>query len=683
MSHPILTVLGTHLDYLAFAGMILGVSGFLHRRLRPAGRLAAGGWVLTVALLAGGWFATDAAGQRERIRMQRMVEGYAPTYARELERMGHEEITAKTGPDDPNYLQMIEAQMRWLAANRSISDIYTMRKLPDGSTVMVVDSETDYDRDGRFEGEREERTAIGEAYDEPFPALDRAYATGEPCFEEEIITDRWGTSVSAVVPIRGKDGKIDAMLGVDFDASEWFAAMKRARLTTIGYLGALFLVFAGLSGLASHQITVRDLAARRHEQELQELERRKLETLVNSIDGIVWECEVPGHRFTFVSRQCERILGCTPEQWMAVPTFWKDRLHPDDAWAFDYCGKMVEGRRPYSYDYRMLAGDGRTVWIRESGAVLCDEKGGPVLVRGVFFDITAQKSAAEELEDTHRALIESSRRAGMAEVATGVLHNVGNVLNSVNVCTGVINERLRTSKSGNITEIASLLRAQNGSLAEFLTTDPRGRLVPELLGRLAESLREEQSAIRDEAGTLVKYVGHLRDIVAVQQSSATFSGGTEPVDPAALVEDAVRMSAASLTRHEIEIVRDFADVPELPVDRHKVLQILVNLIRNAKQSMEAHGPERRVLTLSIREGGDSKVRIAVRDTGGGILAENLPRNFGHGFTTKRDGHGFGLHSSAHAALAMGGALRVESGGAGAGATFVLELPRAGTGRASA
>ena len=410
-----------------------------------------------------------------------------------------------------------------------------------------------------------------------------------------------------------------------------------------------------------------------------ELERRKLETLVDSIDGIVWERDAPDNRFTFVSRQCERILGYAPEEWMAAPTFWKDRLHPEDAWAFDHCGKMIGDGRPYSCDYRMVARDGRTVWIRESGAVLCDETGGPVLARGVFFDITAQKSSAEELEDMHRALIESTRRAGMAEVTTGVLHNVGNVLNSVTVCTGVINERLHASTSGNIAEIAALLRSQNGSLAEFFTSDPRGRLVPELLGRLAESLREEQISIRDEAGALVKYVGHLRDIVSIQQSAATYSGCTEPVDPCALVEDAVRMSAASLSRHDIEIVRDFADVPEIPVDRAKVLQILVNLIRNAKQSMEGHWSGSRVLTLSIREGGDGMVRIAVSDTGGGILAENLPRIFSHGFTTKKDGHGFGLHSSAHAAREMGGALHVESDGAGAGATFVLELPRMGAG----
>ncbi len=666
-------VAGTQLDYAVFAGLMLGIFAFLHRCFWRHRRLARWGWPLLLVLLGAGWIATEAAGQRERLRMQRMVEGYAPTYARELERMSHENVTLGTDPNDAGYLEMIEALKRWLAANPSINDIYTMRTLPDGRTVLVVDSETDYDHDGRFEGEREQRTPIGEVYD-AFPAVARAYASGEPCFEEKIYTDRWGTWVSAVVPMRGKGGKIDAILGVDFHASEWVAAMKRARLTTIGLLGVLLLLAAGLSGEAAHQITVRDLAARQRQQEALELEKRKLETLVNSIDGIVWECEVRGHRFTFVSRQCERILGCTPEQWMAAPSFWQAHLHPEDAWAGDFCAQKVTGKRPYRCDYRMLAADERTVWIRESAAILCDEKGEPSLLRGVFLDITAEKAAADELEATHRALVESSRKAGMAEVATGVLHNVGNVLNSVNVSTSVISERLRASQASSLAEVAALLQSLNGGLAEFLTTDPRGRLVPALLGRLAESLRDEQSAIRDEASALVKNVAHIRDIVAAQQSFATRSGGTERIEAATLVEDALRMGTASSAHHGIEIVRAFAAVPMISTDRHKVLQILVNLICNARQSMDAHESERKVLTLTIDEGDEGQLRIAVRDNGEGILPENLPRVFSHGFTTKKDGHGFGLHSCAVAARELGGVLRLESEGRGAGAVFTLELP---------
>ena len=185
------------------------------------------------------------------------------------------------------------------------------------------------------------------------------------------------------------------------------------------------------------------------------------------------------------------------------------------------------------------------------------------------------------------------------------------MLNSVNVSTSVINERLRTSKAASFAEVAALLRQQNGGLAEFLTTDPRGRLVPELLGRLAESLQEEQRAICEEAGALVKSVAHIRDIVAVQQNAATSSHSTEPIPPAVLVEDALRMNAASLAPHDIEIVREFAAVRAIPVDRHKALQILVNLIRNAQQSMVAHAAPCKVLTLTIREEG-GRMRIAGR-----------------------------------------------------------------------
>jgi signal transduction histidine kinase len=291
-------------------------------------------------------------------------------------------------------------------------------------------------------------------------------------------------------------------------------------------------------------------------------------------------------------------------------------------------------------------------------------------------DITERRESARVHEEMNRRLVDASRQAGKAEVAVGVLHNVGNVLNSVNVAAGVISDTVRSSQVNALGEVVSLLRAQNGGLAAFLSDDPRGRLVPELLGRLSDGLRAEHATLTSETGSLISHVGHIRDTVALQQSHATVSGVSEIVAASVLLEDALKLEGSGLTRHGIEIIREIEEVPSVIVDRHKTLQILVNLIRNAKQAVADNDRQGKRLTLRIQQRDGGPVRIIVRDNGTGIEARNLDRIFGHGFTTKGGGHGFGLHISALAAREMGGTLTVQSDGLGLGATFTVELPLA-------
>ena len=158
----------------------------------------------------------------------------------------------------------------------------------------------------------------------------------------------------------------------------------------------------------------------------------------------------------------------------------------------------------------------------------------------------------------------------------------------------------------------------------------------------------------------------------MQQNYAKVSGFTETLPLEKLMDDAIQMNAAAFERHRVKVIRNYENVPNVRVDKHKVLQILVNLLRNAKYAMDACR-ERRI-DLHIHRTAEGAVRVIVRDTGCGIPAENLTRIFSHGFTTKKDGHGFGLHSGAIAAREMGGILTAESEGPGRGATFILELP---------
>ncbi len=290
----------------------------------------------------------------------------------------------------------------------------------------------------------------------------------------------------------------------------------------------------------------------------------------------------------------------------------------------------------------------------------------------VVQDITERRLAEQELEGVHKQLLLASRQAGMAEVATNVLHNVGNVLNSVNVSASLISERIKKSRSTGLARVASLLSEHADNLAAFLS-GAQGRRLPAYLQELASELSAEREAAVEELAALRSNVEHIKEIVSVQQSYARRGGITDIVDICTLVEDSLRMNEGAFSRHGVVLVRDFKEVPPIQVDKHKVLQILVNLIRNAKYACD-EGPGT-VKRVTVRVGAaDGVMSIAVIDTGCGIPQENLERIFNHGFTTRKDGHGFGLHSCALAAKDLGGSLLGESAGPGQGATFTLTLP---------
>jgi signal transduction histidine kinase len=273
----------------------------------------------------------------------------------------------------------------------------------------------------------------------------------------------------------------------------------------------------------------------------------------------------------------------------------------------------------------------------------------------------------------HKQLVDASHQAGRAEVATSVLHNVGNVLNSVNVSSLLVSQKIRNSKLGSLGKMAALLQEQAQSLADFVANDPRGRQLPEYLAGLAARLTNEQKDVLAELEHMNKNVEHIKEIVAMQQSYARVSGLAETIGIIDLVEDAIRMNVGAMERHSVKLEREYNERPTIMVEKHKVLQILVNLIRNAKYALDDGAPAQKIMTLKVGT-NNRMATIAVVDNGIGIPAENLTRIFGHGFTTRKDGHGFGLHSGALAAKELGGRLTAQSDGPGKGAVFTLELP---------
>jgi len=290
-------------------------------------------------------------------------------------------------------------------------------------------------------------------------------------------------------------------------------------------------------------------------------------------------------------------------------------------------------------------------------------------------EVEERKRLEVEKERIHKELLSVSRRAGMAEVATGVLHNVGNVLNSVNVSATLVAEKVQCSKATSVAKVAALLNEHATDLGAFMTENEKGKKLPGYLNLLAEGIAREQQEVQQELTSLRSNIDHIKEIVAMQQNYARVSGVVEAVPVRELVEDVLKMHTGAYVRHSVKLEREYAaDVPPITTDKHKVLQILVNVLHNAKYACDESGRADKQVTVRIAKNGEDRVKIEVADNGIGIPAVNLTKIFQHGFTTRKNGHGFGLHSGANAAKELGGTLMAVSEGLGKGATFVLELP---------
>ena len=317
--------------------------------------------------------------------------------------------------------------------------------------------------------------------------------------------------------------------------------------------------------------------------------------------------------------------------------------------------------------------DGGEIWLQLDVALVPDSRGLDPTYVAQIQDISDRKRAEAALERSHAELLEASRRAGMAEVATEVLHNVANVLTSVTLASTLLDEGAANSKSGNLQTLVAILDQHKSDLGAFLIDDPVGKLMPSFLG--APVRATGRRALRRPGRPrlpLRRSVEHLIAIVTAQQRLGKAESGLRKVAVADFVTDA--LSLGSIALHPgVRIVKEIEPGLTATVDVHRALQVLVNLIRNAIQACEnSENGEQMVIVRASTAG--RLLRIAVIDNGGGIDPAILGRIFTYGFTTKKEGHGFGLHSSLLAARVLGGELFVHSDGPGRGSSFTLELP---------
>jgi len=399
---------------------------------------------------------------------------------------------------------------------------------------------------------------------------------------------------------------------------------------------------------------------------------RLFRNLVERSNDCIFAVEPKWGRFLDVNNRACDSLGYTRKELLNMMTIKDIEVSmPDDS----YWQKQIEKLKNKSdivKQGRYKRKDGSTFFVETSLKLVTQEKQDYIIA--IARDITERKRAEVKLKTAQEKLLETAREVGMAEVATGVLHNVGNVLNSVSVTAESIQKRVRSSKISYLSDIVGLFEEHAGELGTFMTNEEHGKKIPAFLANLSKELIEEQERCLEALEALTKHVQHVGDIIQLQQSHSKTKGLIEPTSIAELVEDTLQINAETITRNSVEVKRDIANLPTLLLDRHKVLQILTNLISNAIYSLSISNRDDKILTICVKEPKSGHLRIDVCDNGIGIPKENLTRIFEHGFTTKKKGHGFGLHSTALSANELDGSIIAHSDGPGKGAVFTVELP---------
>lgn len=279
-----------------------------------------------------------------------------------------------------------------------------------------------------------------------------------------------------------------------------------------------------------------------------------------------------------------------------------------------------------------------------------------------------------QLELTYKKLMETSHRAGMAEVASGVLHNVGNILNSINVSAELAYEKMLKSEITNLQKLAELINNNKANLAEFLTKDSKGQYVAEYFSQAAAQTSKLKDEMLENLSSLIKNVENVKQVVNSQQLYTKNANEKDLIQLRDLIENAVEINSAGLEHHKIDVIREYSDMGKICSDKQRVLQILVSLIDNAQQALAESQNNPKILKIKTLKTKDEKIRIEIIDNGIGIKKEDLSKLFSSGFTTKPTGHGYGLHSCRMTADELRGTISAISHGQNQGATFILELP---------
>ncbi len=584
-------------DYLALLAAFAIVFALLEvalRKLRDC-RLPLVVWLIVIGIAAGGYWSTHQAGERARENIERIVESLAPTYAAELQRMGHAKLTSQTAPEDPLYLSMVDAILHWQRLNRFAHDIYTIRKLPDGSNVFIVDPETDYNHDGKFEGETEARTEIGTVFEEADAGMESAFR-GTANFNREIVKDEWGEWVGAWAPLFGTDGKVEAVLGVDFHAREWRAATSAARteaLSRIALLAIIVAISGAFIGILRADVARRALAEARSRA----AEERMALTLKRMPLGFV-EWSTFAECLTW-NPAAERIFGHKADDVLGKRIFPLivapgAREHVDRIWA----ALLTQGGGTHSINDN-LTKDGRLITCEWFNTPLLAAEGKVTGIFSIVQDITERVSLEKHVQ-------QSQRLNAVGQLAAGVAHDFNNILTIITGHTGLL-------------------------LSE---------------GTLPMSARPDVERIEDAA---IRASGLTRQLLAFSRQHAIFP---RPLNLGEVVENSASMLGRILGDDVAFNVGTDTATPPIEGDPALLDQVITNLVLNSRDALPRGGvievrsgpaevtPAQAALNPDARPG--LAACLTVRDNGTGIPAEHLDHIFEPFFTTKHPGKGTGL-----------------------------------------
>ncbi len=426
----------------------------------------------------------------------------------------------------------------------------------------------------------------------------------------------------------------------------------------------------------------RDISARKQaETELKESEE-KYRLLAENVNDVIWIRD-QDLKMMYVSPSVERLKGftvaeemnrsieesLTPESLKLSVSLFDNELEKEKT------GKADPARR-IAIDLEAFCKDGSTKWLENNISIVRDEYGVATSVLGVYRDVTERKKAEAELAGLNKRLVEAANEAGRADIAASVLHNVGNILNSVLTSNKTIKDALTGSKIKGFEKANALLKENIDNIEDFIVNNPKGKKLLEYYIKLEEVLKEENEYLSEHSDRLSEKIDLIKDVVVAQQAYASGFSQTEEIDLKKIIEDALTIQSLSISNHSIDIVKKYEEVLPVNVQKAKFIHVLVNLLTNSKAAMADNDTENKTITISLNREGKN-VRLKISDTGCGISEEELKKIFTHGFTTKKDGHGFGLHSCANYMTEMGGTMWAESDGKGKGASFVLEFPFTG------
>ena len=281
--------------------------------------------------------------------------------------------------------------------------------------------------------------------------------------------------------------------------------------------------------------------------------------------------------------------------------------------------------------------------------------------------------ALDELEATKDELVEKAHLAGMAEIATGVLHNVGNILNSVNTSSALIRNSIHQSKIEGIFKANELLRQHIDQIEKFIAENPKGKELMNYYLMLEDPLKKEREELLSQATRLEDKINLIKEVISAQQTYAGANMQTTQTSLDEMIENSLSLQAGSIERHGLIVMKDLKATSPIMAQRSKLIHVLVNIFKNAKEAMNDLPPEEKKIFIKTWQ-DDESVYLSITDNGPGFKQETLKKIFTQGFTTKKNGHGFGLHSSANYIAEMGGSIQASNSDNGKGATFTIKFP---------